>query len=75
MTMTQRRARDLFVTLLVAIGPALGHANGLRLTAEGDAQDFAFSLSSAGDVNGDGIVDVIVGAPSYDGIQDFAGRA
>lgn len=75
MMTTRVRTRDLLLPLLLSLTPALASADALRLTAEGDAQDFGFSLSSAGDVNGDGRGDVIIGAPSYDGIEDFAGRA
>ena len=68
-------ARDLLLTLCFALLPATTLADSLRLVAEGESQDFGFSVAPAGDVNGDGIPDLIVGAPSYDGIQDFAGRA
>ena len=50
----------------------LGSASGLSATADWDAYggqisaDFAESVASAGDVNGDGFDDVIVGAPFYD---------
>jgi hypothetical protein len=73
--MRPRNARDLLLTLCFALLPATTLADGLRLVAEGESQDFGFSVAPAGDVNGDDIPDLIVGAPSYDGIQDFAGRA
>ncbi len=46
-------------------------------TAEGDQADaeFGVSVGTAGDVNGDGYSDVIVGAPYYDNGQEDEGRA
>lgn len=45
--------------------------------AEGnkDYASFGSSVSSAGDINGDGYIDVIVGAPLYDNGQYSEGRA
>jgi VCBS repeat-containing protein len=50
-------------TLTLGAGGTIAAANGLILT--GNAADSSgFSVSGAGDINGDGLADVIVGAPS-----------
>ncbi len=58
----------------------LGSASGLATTAAWTTEsnqassDYGASVASAGDVNGDGYSDVIVGAPSYDNGETDEGR-
>ena len=58
-----------------------GSASGLSLTPDWTAESdqatatFGLAVGTAGDVNGDGYSDVIVGAPLYDNGQTDEGRA
>jgi hypothetical protein len=58
-------------------GSATGLLTSAGWIAEGDQANasFGYSVSAAGDVNGDGYADVIAGAPHYDNGQTDEGRA
>jgi hypothetical protein len=56
-------------------GASMDNLVDVTLTGEATLDNFGYSVSTAGDVNGDGYSDVIVGAPNNDAGGTFAGRA
>ncbi|RMF13957.1 MAG: hypothetical protein D6761_10220, partial [Candidatus Dadabacteria bacterium] len=68
------RVDDSGAAYPVVVDPLLTTAAWM---AEGNqaGANFGFSVASAGDVNGDGFADVIIGAQGYDGGQTDEGRA
>jgi FG-GAP-like repeat/FG-GAP repeat len=68
-------------TVLGQVFGFLGSASGLSPTAdwvvtgEQPEDGFGGAIGTAGDVNGDGYDDVVIGAPSHDGEASWDGRA
>jgi len=63
--------------VFVYLGSSSGLSAGATWTAEADqaSASFGTSVGSAGDVNGDGYDDILVGAPAYDSGQTDEGTA
>ena len=50
---------------------ALAPADGFSLQGDGPGDQAGYSVSSAGDVNGDGFDDLIIGAPNYNASEAY----
>jgi hypothetical protein len=66
---------DLGAAYPLLIDPQLTDTANARLESDLVDAKLGYSVAAAGDVNGDGYGDVIVGAPGYDTGQPFAGAA
>ncbi len=66
---------DSAATYPVYIDPLLTLTHDALLESDQAGANFGWSVSGAGDVNGDGYADVIVGAPSYDNGETDEGAA
>jgi hypothetical protein len=54
---------------------SLDGGNGFKISGEAAGDDAGFSLSSAGDINGDGFADIVIGAPFADPNGSSSGAA
>jgi hypothetical protein len=55
--------------------PSLDGTDGFKITAEADADLFGSAVSGAGDVNGDGFADLIIGAPNHSDSDEYMGAS
>ena len=54
---------------------SLNGSNGFKLSGVAGADSTGFSVASAGDVNGDGFADLIIGAPGTDPHGSYSGAS
>jgi hypothetical protein len=77
--MRHLRFLSLASLLLAALGGAAAQAQPtpvapLRITGEGPEDGFGWQVAPAGDTDGDGAMNLVVGAPANDALMAFAGR-
>lgn len=58
----------------ITIDPLSTTASWTKTGTQGEEQ-FGFSAATAGDVNGDGYSDIVIGAPEFDNVNDARGKA
>lgn len=60
---------------VLALATMAGGTAGYRINGEQAHDDSGFSVAAAGDINGDGFDDVVIGAPHPDPLTAYAGNA
>ena len=63
--------REWVVVALLALS-SLNGANGFKLDGENNGDYSGWSVSAAGDINGDGVVDLLIGAYGYPEVMIMA---
>src|SRR5262249_10101071 len=72
-----RKIMTLFILIMPSVAVALAPhdlTRDLRVTGESGGDFFGWSISRAGDVNRDGKMDLLIGAPTNDDRFAFGGR-